>query len=154
MFRQKRRNPNDKIFDSTLKQGTIDYQIHNTKIEVNKNYESRFLESQKNCFDHYQETNLYERLLEIWFETKWSKVYKDKRHIPKDRLSEIYDEIKSTFQESLYSNAEIFCAISEFLNVSYTILYEMISTKYKEEILKDVKKKYPNHFKEESYCLF
>ena len=154
MIEQKKRKPNDKIFDSTLKQGTIEYQVYDSKIEVNKTYEVKFLESQKNSFEHYQEEELYKTLYEIWFKTQWYSIFKNKRHIPKDRLSQIYDDLKSKFNTELYTNAEVFCCISEFLNVPYTILYEMISTKYKQEVLADIKKKYPKYFKEESYCLF
>lgn len=154
MYKQKKRKSNDKIFDSTLKQGTIEFQILDSKIEVNKIYEVKYLESQKNSFEHYQEEKLYEKLYEIWIETQWGNVFKNKRHIPKDRLSEIYDDLKTRFSANLYTNSEIFCCISEFLNVPYAVLYEMISTKYKQEILADIKKKYPKYFKEESYCLF
>ena len=152
--KKKRRNPDDKIFDNSYKQGTINHDIFTKDIQVNKYYEIKFLENQKNSFDNYLDIKLAEIIHEIWNNLCWSNIFKNKRHIPKNKLLDIYHDIKINFKEDLYSNDVIFCAIAEFLSIQYSALYEMISTNYKQEILIELKKKYPHFFKNQNFNLF
>lgn len=152
MIKRKRRNPNDKILDSAYKQGTIEYQ-HLNNVAVDRRYEVSFMDSERDSYGYYLDVKLSKYIDSVWTNTAWSKVFKNKQRIAKDNLSQIFCEIRNSVEDKTYGDAEIFCAIAEFLSVPYETLYNMIPTKYKEPILKDLEEKYPSHF-DDSDALF
>ena len=142
----KKRQANDKIFDSAYKRGDIEFQPMEGDITLDKTFESKFLDSHRKHFEYYTNSQLYENILEIWNDSKWHKVFKPKNKIPKEHLSNIYHDIKMNIDDSFYEHIETFICIAEFLNSPYKYLWDQISTKHKIEILSELNEKFPNRF--------
>lgn len=154
MFRKKR-NPKDKIFDNKYNRGEIDTHCLQD-VQADAVYEKSYMDHSKKAIDFYFDEALYELIFDIWQKSEWADDPDDqsKKRVNKHLLSQIYNHFKINLKDTLYSNTEIFCAIGEFLNQNYFVLYEMISTKYKIEILKEIEEKHPRFFKDNLSSLF
>ena len=145
----KRKRLPDKILDSAYKRYEVepDY-FKKSDLEVEKFYESKYLTDIRDEITYYN-NELDEEIYNIWQTLKWSKIYNKKKRIPIDDLLPIYGDITSSLKP-IYEYCDMFMHIAEFLNVGYKDLYNKLSIKYQEQLLKEMDIKYPNRIKNEN----
>lgn len=133
----KQRTRGDKIFDNNYNSGTIDYEQY-APAQILNSFEAEQLSPYYDAQEYYRKETLIELLNTIWQSTEWSKTFGNTKKIPKQYLSEIFTILLTSIEDKTYSYCEMTVGIADFLDVSYKMLYEMISPIYKTEILKEV----------------
>lgn len=148
---KRRKRTQDLILDNKYNRGEYDFeQLPNVKIlEQFQN-----LEVYHSSYEYYRNESLNESLSLIWDDTEWKKYYKHNKKIPKDQLSELYTFFKKNFDDSTYTNIELFIGIADFLDVNYKNLYDMTSTLFKQELLEELNNKYNIINENKIYKLF
>ena len=63
-------------------------------------------------------------------------------HSLKDHLPHIFTYLRKGLDNQGHKALDMFIAISDFLDVNYEKLYDLIGVKYKEEILVELERKY------------
>lgn len=139
--KKRNRNKNDKVFDNSYNQGTIDFQVYEPA-QILSQFEMQQLSPYYEAFDYYRIESLIDIIHAIWNNTERINVFGEIKKIKKQHLSEIYTYFLTHFPDSTYTNCEIFITIADFFGISYKTLYEMILPVYKINILKEIDDKY------------
>lgn len=142
------RRPNDKIFDNKFNIGEIQPEIYKG-VSIETTYKN-YLDNNDTSYN-IMRLALDTDFLQEWKKTEW---YPDKK-IEKTDLSEIFiilNKVTKKYKE--FSRLEKFIFIAEFINVPVDVLYEMVSTKYKEIVLIELNDKYKILQKEKIYGIF
>lgn len=139
--RQRNRNGNDKILDNTLNRGEIEYESFKA-IKVDDSWYGSQSTERYNSYDEYRNIALNDIIEEIYNGTDWQKYYSNniKKNIPKQELSEIFSYIKLQILDPTITNVEIFIGIANFLSANYKILYDVISTEFKIQLIQELNK--------------
>lgn len=131
-----KRNNNDKILDNSYNLGTIEFE-HFGNFALDDSYKSN-----QSDYDKFRDEKLYELLNDIITNSKWNK-YKDKKFkISKYDYSEYFEFMRTRFNDTTYSEIEIFIKIIELVSTDYKQFYDMIPNNYKIILLKELDKSY------------
>lgn len=147
----------DKIFNNRYNQKVIDYELYE-QFAIQNDYTEIYLKQERTPEEHFYQTSLRQKIYEIYENFDWSKYFTKRQKISKNYFSQIYHEIYLIIRKErlhfYYSDIDIFCAIADVLDLNYRNLFQMISSKYKIRILKELSQKYPLYFKKNQKELF
>lgn len=139
----------DKIFNNKYNTGEIEFK-HFGAFSIDGNW----LNDQQKGFSDDQEkfenVLLQENIYKIFNESELRKKYPKNKKVKKDDVLKIFNFFIERLDEpERYSYTEKFIEIANFMNINFKILYNSLSTSYKEQILKELNNKY-NIFKKKN----
>ena len=153
MFPNKKKRNFDLILDNQYNRCEIEYSNY-TQIKIDDNFIEERSDIYYNAHEHFRVEMLNNMIGDIWNKTEWSENYEQTKKVAKHDLSEIYSFIKHKFKDDTYSNSDVFVGIADFLDIDYKILYEMITPKFKQEIIKELDDKFHVLKRRRIYKLF
>jgi len=140
--KKRRRKYNDKIFDNKYNTGSLEYDIINEKMELDRAYIGDKLSPYYDPQTQYHTIELNKIINEIYQGTVWQEEFGVTGRIPKHLLTIIFDYFADRIQEDTYTFSEIFVAVAEYLDVHLKTLYEMAAPIYKRRLLEELDEKY------------
>lgn len=146
MKKKKNAIQDDKIFSNGYNQGSIDHEWF-SDLKIDSGYSDSYLDNVYNTEEYIERKELDEKILSLFQKSRWFHRYHDhgipiRKKFPKDHLPHIFLYFRKGLDNQSYTSVDMFIAISDFLDVSYEKLYDLIGMKYKEEILIELEKKY------------
>jgi hypothetical protein len=145
---------NEDQFEDFLQSGS------NSMPSVDSNYESEFLEKEKNFDEYTLKQNLINDIYNYLIDSKWGEYIvtstSDLNHeetnentprlksnkINQSYMGEVYSEVVNQFSNTFHSKIDIFDSITKIFDISYEKLYEYIHVNEKENLIKELDEKY------------
>jgi len=140
--KKRRRKYNDKIFDNNYNTGSVEYDIINEKMELDRSYIGDKLSPYYDPQTQYHTIELNKLIDAIYEGTVWQEEFGLTGRIPKHLLTTIFDYFADRIEEGAYTFSEIFVSIAEYLDVRLKTLYEMVAPIYKRRLLEELDDKY------------
>ena len=138
----------DKIFNNRYNTGDLEFEQFG-KIEPND------IHKPHDGFEDYIAQTIQNDLFKIFQESKFYDEYSKSKKVTRGESAEIYYYFAERLSTSeAITSIEKFINIAEFMSISYEILYEELAPSYKEEILKELDKKYGIFKKKKIHRLF
>ena len=137
----KRRKPNDKIFDNNYNKGELEYEQFRP-VEIDKSYSVARMDEYNNSFDYHQSVRLQRKFHVLFRKSEWYSVFKKTKQIPKFEIMEAYSYFYKKLKNLTTSDCDIFIVFSDYLSLNYKVFYELLPYQYKANILKELDDKY------------
>lgn len=113
------------------------------KFAVDENWLYSNRNETRNPYDEFESSVLEENLYEIFLASPFVDKYEGNKKVPKHEMLNVYlyflDRIKET---SRFTAVEKFISISLFMKMNFEAMYRELSIVHKEEILKELNRKY------------
>lgn len=130
----------DKIFQNDYNTGNIDHEYF-PELKIDGDYSTSYLNNFYNSEEYVERKELDEKIFALFEESRWAN-FSIRKKFPKDHLPHIFTYLRKGLNDQGHTGVDMFIAISDFLDVNYEKLYDLIGVKYKEEILVELEKKF------------
>jgi len=132
----------DKIFNNKYNTGDIEFKHFGTfAIDTNwlTDQNRGFFDDQEN----FENLMLQENLFKIFEESSFYEKYSKNKKVKKDEVLKIFYYFLDRLEEpERYTAVEKFIEIASFMNINFKTLYNSLNTVFKEDILKELNRKY------------
>ena len=134
----------DKILNNSYNTGERNFEEFTFPIRIDDKISSQYEDQlSDNLVEHRVIKMLEEIIYKLFEKSPFFQKYKNPKRVDKSDLLKIYYYFKDMLlKEKTFSNMEIFIGIAEFFQINYEQLYTEIGVLDKEQILKELNKKY------------